>query len=113
MSIAPIHIDLREEGKGDSEIDLADRFDRLIGLRFLTEELIARKSEDHEIIMRVGIPEGFEFFELWSESALGRGIHDEEDFSFVVCHGDGFTIWFLYRYIVEGRHRDQDYEHLV
>lgn len=51
MSIAPIHIDLREEGKGDSEVDLADGFDRLIGLRFLSEELIAGKSEDHEIIM--------------------------------------------------------------
>lgn len=113
MCSTPIHIDLREEGKGDSEVDLADGLDRFICLGFLTEELIARESEDHEVIMRVGIPECLEFLELWREPALGSSIDNQEDLSFVLFHGESFSTGLLDGYIVEGRHRNQDYEYLV
>ena len=81
VSMVSVHIDLRKKGEGHSEIHLADLFDRLICLRFLIQELIARESEYHEVIMRVGIPESFELFELTRETTLCRGIHDEEDFA--------------------------------
>lgn len=54
--------------------------------------------------MRVGIPEGFEFFELSREPTLSRSIHDEENFSFVLFHGESFSTRLLDRDIVEGRH---------
>lgn len=69
--------------------------DCLVGLRLLTEELIAWKTEHHKFIMRVGIPEFLEFLELWREPTLGGGIDDEENFSLVLTHGDCFPICFL------------------
>ena len=75
-----VHIYLREEWEGHSEIHLADLFDRLICLRFLIQELIAGESEYHEVIMRVGIPESFEPFELTRETTLCGRIDDEKDF---------------------------------
>ena len=101
MSIITIHLDLREEGKGYSEIYLTHRFDRLIGLGFLSEELIAGESENYEVVMRIGIPEFLESFELGSESTLGRGIHDEKDFSSIGFESDRFMIGFLDLDIVE------------
>ena len=76
-----VHIDLRKEREGHSEIHLADLFDRLICLRFLIQELIAGESEYHEVIVGIAIPECFELFELTRESTLRRGVDYEKDFA--------------------------------
>ena len=84
MRVSPVHIDLRKKWKGHSEVHLTDILHRLITLRLLTQELVAREAENHEVIVRIGIPEGFELLELWSESTLGGSIDDEENFSFIL-----------------------------
>ena len=81
MRVRPVHIDLRKKWESHSEVHLTDALHRLITLRFLTQELIAREAEYYEFIMRIGIPEGFELLELWSKPALGGSIDDEDDFS--------------------------------
>jgi hypothetical protein len=95
MCIFAIYIYFSKEWESHSEVDLTDLLDGLVGLWFLREELVAGESEYHEVIVRVGIPEGFEFCELWSESALGRSIDDEEDFSLVFAHRDCFSVRLL------------------
>jgi hypothetical protein len=67
----------------------------------LFQELVTREAEYYEVIVRVGIPEGFEFFELWSESTLGGSIDDEEDFSSIFREGYLFMIRFSYPDVVE------------
>ena len=95
MCIFAIYVYLSKKWEGHTEVHLADLLDCLVGLWFLREELIARKSEHHEVLMRVGIPELLEFFKLWCETTLGSSIDDEEDFSLVFAHGDSFSICFL------------------
>jgi hypothetical protein len=74
--------------------------DGLIGLRLLTQELVAGESEYDEVIVRVGLPEGFELLELWSESALGGSIDDEEDFSSIFREGYLFmSIICIFRFL--------------
>ena len=101
MRIVTIHLDLREERKCDTMIELTNLLYCLIGFRFLSEELIAGESENYEVVMRIGIPEFLESFELGSESTLGRGIHDEKDFSSIGFESDRFMIGFLDLDIVE------------
>jgi hypothetical protein len=101
MGIWSVHIELRKKREGHTKISFADLLHCLVGLWFLTEELIARKSEHHEVIMRVGVPEFLEFLELWCETALGGSIDDEEDFSLVLTHGDSFSVRLLYTDIVD------------
>lgn len=84
MRVRPVHIDLRKKWESHSEVHLTDVLHRLITLRFLTQELIAREAEYYDVIMRILIPEGLEFLELWSKSALGGSIDDEENFSFIL-----------------------------
>lgn len=91
MCIFPIDIDLGKEWECHTEVHLADLLDCLVGFWLLTEKLITGKSEYHEVLMRVGIPEFLELLELWRESALGRSIDNEEDFSLVLTHGDCFS----------------------
>ena len=84
MSIRTVDIELRKKWESHSEVDLTDARHVLIGLWFLPQELVTRKAEYYEVIVRIGIPEGFEFLELWSESTLGGSIDDEEYFSSVL-----------------------------
>ncbi len=84
MRVRPVHIDLRKKWESHSEVHLTDVLHRLITLRFLIQELIAREAEYYDVIMRILIPEGLEFLELWSKSALGGSIDDEENFSFIL-----------------------------
>ncbi len=84
MSIFAIHLYLRKERESDPIVDFTDLFDRFIGFWFLVGELIAGKSENHEVIMRVSIPKGFELFELRSETTLCGSIDDEKDFASIV-----------------------------
>ncbi len=80
---------------------LADLFDCLIGLGFLSEELVTGESEYYEVLMRVGIPEFLEFLELRCETALGGSIHDEEDLALVFAHGDSLSVRLLHGDIVD------------
>jgi hypothetical protein len=102
MSIPTIDIQFRKKWESHSEVDLTDLLDGLVGLRLLAQELITRKAEHHEVIVRIGIPEGFEFLELWSESTLGCSVDYEEDFSSVLREGYLFMIGFLYSNVVDG-----------
>jgi hypothetical protein len=63
--------------------------------------LVTRKTEHHEVILRVGVPESFELLKLWSESTLGGSIDDEEDFSSIFREGYLFMIRFSYPDVVE------------
>jgi hypothetical protein len=101
MGICTVDLELRKKWESHSEVDLTDLLDGLVGLWFLREELITRKAEHHEVIVRIGIPEGFELLELWSESTLGGSVDDEEDFSSVFIHGDGFSVRLLDADVVE------------
>lgn len=95
MGIRTVDIELRKKWESHSEVDLTDLLDGLVCLGFLTEELVAGESQYHEVIVRIGIPEGFELLELWSESTLGGSIDDEEDFSSVFAHTDCFSVRLL------------------
>jgi len=96
MGSIAVHVYLRKEWESDPMIYLAYLYHRSIVLWFLARELIARESEDHEIIMRIGIPEFFESFKLWSEATLGGCIDDEENFSSVFGQREDIPISFFY-----------------
>ncbi len=51
MRVSPVHIDLRKKWESNSEVHLTDALHRLITLRLLTQELIAREAEYYEVIM--------------------------------------------------------------
>ena len=84
MRVRTVDIQLCKKWESHTKIDLTGLLDGLVGLRFLTQELVARETEYHEIVMRIGIPERLKFLELWSESTLGSSIDDEEYFSSVL-----------------------------
>lgn len=104
VSACAIDLELRKERECHTEVELTHIFHILIGFWLLSGELIARESEDHEVVVWVGIPERLEVFELGSESTLRRSIHDEEDFPLVGFHFYCFVICFPDLDIVE-RHR--------
>ena len=81
MCIFAIYIYFSKEWESHSEVDLTDARHVFIGLRLLIQELVTRKAEYYEVIVRVGIPESLELLELWSESTPRGGIDDEDDFS--------------------------------
>lgn len=106
MSTFAIHFDLREKRECDTIVNFAYLFYGFISFWFLVCELVAWKSENYEIIMRVCIPKSFELFKLWSESTFRRSIDDEDHFSSVLGKCYRFMIRFLKRYIVEGSHNN-------
>lgn len=63
---------------------------------FLTTELIARETEDHEIIAVLllhTLVELLESFVLRSKTAFGGSVDDEDDFVLVLVEGDGFAFF--------------------
>ena len=100
-----IDIQFCHERKCNPKVELTNTFHRAVGLWFLVCKLIARKSYDDKIIMRVGIPELLESLKLWCESALGCSVDDEDDFSFIWNERGFFAIGFLERDIVERLHK--------
>ena len=109
MRVHPVHIELRKKWEGHSEVHLTDTLHRLITLRFLTQELVAREAEYYEVIMRIGIPERLEFLELWSEPTLGSSIDDEEDSTSVCRERYLLIVCFFYQNVVDrSDHRQID-----
>lgn len=104
MSVFSIHFYLRKDRESDSIVDSTYFFHGFIRFRFLVCELIAGESEDNKIIMRIGIPEGLEFFELWSKSTFGCGINHKNYLSCECLQLYIFTICFCYFDIVERGH---------
>lgn len=102
MCVHTVHIELRKKWEGHSEVHLTDTRHSLVSFGFLAQELVAGEAEYHEVVMRVGVPESFELLELWSESAFGGSIDDEEDFISVFIHGDGFSVRLLDADVVGG-----------
>ncbi len=74
-----VDIRLAHNWEGDSIIDLAEALDIIISSGFLTTELVARESENDEVIW-VGsfdfLIQVLEAFVLRSEAALGSGVDD-------------------------------------
>src|SRR5437870_5470095 len=74
-----VDVDLGEHRKRHAVIDLAERLDLLLIAGLLRAELIARKAEHFEAAIVHLLVDRFETLVLRRESALARGVDDEQD----------------------------------
>lgn len=80
--LAAVDIQLAEHGECHAVVELAEGLDIIVGAGILATKLVARESEDGEIIavaLLQGLVELFEALELRGEAALGGGVNDEDD----------------------------------
>lgn len=94
VCIFSIDLDFCKKRKGDSEMEFAGTFYGFIGFGLLVGKLITWETKYDEIIMRIGIPESFQIFELSWESALCRCIDDKDNLSFEAFEWGDFSTRF-------------------
>ncbi|MOA16023.1 hypothetical protein D3C78_1362130 [compost metagenome] len=74
MGIGTVDVDLFEQRKADTEVQLAELGDRSFVTRLLLAELVAGKAEHHQALVLVGLPQLFQALVLRSETALAGGV---------------------------------------
>lgn len=87
MRVSTVHVDLLEQREADAEVQLAELTDRPFVTRLLLAELIARKAQDHQTLILVGLPQFFEAFVLWGETAFARGVDYQNRFAGEIGQG--------------------------
>ena len=76
MRPRPIHLDLLEQRKRDAMIDLTRLLHHLIGQRLLRPELVARKTQDHQPPVLIGLVKPLQPLELRRQPTLRGRIDD-------------------------------------
>src|SRR5207247_9552362 len=73
-----VDVDLSEHRKGHAVVSLAEGADLALRTGLLPPELVAREAEHLEASGMKPLEEAFQTFVLRRETALARGIHDEQ-----------------------------------
>src|ERR1039458_1574519 len=84
MRVVAVDLDLGEQWEVHSVIDLAERFDLVIGARLLMAELVAGKAEHLQAAVFVLGVKRLQTFVLRREPALAGGVDDQQDLSLVI-----------------------------
>jgi hypothetical protein len=87
-----VDLDLFKQGEGNAMVDLAGGFHGFVGQGFLTAELVTGESKHDQAFGAIVLIELFQSFELRREPALGCGIDDEDNFSFISRQFDRLSL---------------------
>jgi hypothetical protein len=86
-----VDFDLREERKSDTVSGFRELQDFGVAAGLLAAELIARESEDREVLRAEAFEEGMQTCILGGESSLARQIDDQADLAPILRQGDAIT----------------------
>ena len=86
--VGAVHLGLGHAGEEGLEAQRAYRVNFLVAARGLAAELVAGNVDDLEAFDSVLLVEILDFLVLGSEPAFRGGVHDEQNFAFVVGKGN-------------------------
>lgn len=87
VRVVAVHFGLAKDGEGDAVVDLAEVLDLVVGAGLLRAELIARESEDGEVVAVACaqvLVQLLEALVLRRQAALRRRIDDKDDLALVL-----------------------------
>src|SRR5579871_2520044 len=84
VGVAAIHFDLLEHRKGDAVVLRTERADVCRRARLLAAELVAREAKDREPLVLIRLVEILQPGILRRESALARGVDDQQHLAVIV-----------------------------
>src|SRR5690606_16361229 len=75
VHILPFDRYFGHHGKAHPKIGLTERFDFIIGSRFLARKIVCRKPEDHKIVRTVPFIKFLQLFILWGKPTFTCSVH--------------------------------------